>query len=158
MAPKAAAPRAASAPAGLIAFVAMMIDELTRLWARGKGKITWPDFKVFAPNPTFKLPTRVENLKPEEFKAHGSVVSFWAPHMFWRWVRVPCPCCLQFGAVEPQGWGKIRRVMGLVPHYLVPYRYKCKGCPGARVRPRIAGSEGACCSRAIVGCLVVKEP
>lgn len=104
MAPKAANQRAVSAPAGLIAFVTAMVADLTRLWARGKGKITWPDFKVFAPNPTLKLPTRVEKLKPEDFKAHGSVVAFWAPHMFWRWVRIRCPAAP--AVCSPTPWSR----------------------------------------------------
>jgi hypothetical protein len=123
--------RIPSAPRGIMALVKKKTAELSSMWKRGKGVITWADFRVFTPNPTLQRPARLEQLVPDAFKALGSVVGFWAPHMFWRWVRISCPRCGRDDSVEAQGWSKIRRVMGLVPHYLVGYRYRCIKCPGA---------------------------
>jgi hypothetical protein len=145
--------RVPTAPPGIRNLVSAKTAELSKMWRRGTGQITWPDFRVFAPNPTLQRPPRLANLAPDAFKAFGSVVAFWAPHMFWRWVRVACPRCGRADTVAAQGWSKIRRVMGLVPHYLVGYRYRCIACPGRRLgkgatgltwRPAVPRSASPC--------------
>jgi hypothetical protein len=105
--------RVPTPPPGIRNLVSAKTAELSKMWRRGTGQITWPDCRVFAPNPTLQRPPRLANLAPGAFKAFDSVVAFW------RWVRVACPRCGRADTVAAQGWSKIRRVMGLVPHYLV---------------------------------------
>lgn len=132
--------RVPAAPACVLRFTDKVAAVLNKQWNMGIGAVNLPDFRVFVPNPTFKAPARLSGLDVDAFMARGSVVVFWVPQWFWREAaRIVCPRCTRSDAIEPQGWGKIRRVMGLVPHYLVPYRYRCKHCYGEKAEGPRAG-------------------
>lgn len=54
---------------------------------------------------------------------------FWKPEFFWPHLQIKCPHCKR----KPQedGWGKIRKVVGLRTSYFVKaQKNRCMGCPG----------------------------
>lgn len=93
-------------------------------------KSKWPDFRVYAPNPTLM---HAKELPQEKYKPLSTIIYFWVPDIFWNSFvpTLKCPTCKSDEKTSSSGWNpRIRQVhdtTGLI--LIICKRYRCEACP-----------------------------